>query len=284
MNGIAINKRVQCETEYNDLKEVLVVKPTFMRITEIINETQKHYESSNINVPLALKQHENFVSVLQENGVKVSELPTDPHLPEQVFTRDIGFTIDDNLFVGSMNERVRQAESNILKTWLTDRDISYQEGLPRSIEGGDVVIDGSTIWVGVSGRTSQRATRELQRRLPHYQIEPLPLDNDILHLDCVFNIISDDTALIYPESFTKDGLRKISARFDTLIEVTKDEQFEMGPNVLSIGNKKIVSLPQNDRLNTILTSNEFRVIPVDFSEIIKSGGSFRCCTLPLVRS
>ncbi|MCA0987210.1 dimethylarginine dimethylaminohydrolase family protein [Guptibacillus algicola] len=283
MNGIAITKSVQCDTEYNDLTHVLVVKPTFMRITEIINETQKHYETSNINVPLALKQHENFVSVLQENGVHVSELPTDPHLPEQVFTRDIGFTINDNLFVGSMNERVRQAETNILKTWLTDRDISYQEGLPGSIEGGDVVIDGSTIWVGVSGRTSQRAIKELQRRLPQYQIEPLALDNDILHLDCVFNIISDDTALIYPESFTKDGLKKISARFNTLIEVTKDEQFEMGPNVLSIGNKKIVSLPQNDRLNSVLKSNGFNVIPIDFSEIIKSGGSFRCCTLPLVR-
>ncbi|WP_270181074.1 dimethylarginine dimethylaminohydrolase family protein [Alkalihalobacillus sp. CinArs1] len=283
MKTITANKSVRCATEYDALNHVLVVKPSFMKITEIINETQKHYEKSNINVPLALKQHENFVSTLKENGVNVSELPTDPHLPEQVFTRDIGFTINDELFVGTMNERVRRSETNILKTWLSDRGIGFQEGLPGSIEGGDVVVDGSTIWIGVSGRTTKRAIDELQRRLPTYRIEAIQLTEDILHLDCVFNIVSKDTALVYREAFTKEGLKKISARFQSLIEVTKEEQFEMGPNVLSIGNDHIVSLPQNERLNAILRSKGFHVITVDFSEIIKSGGSFRCCTLPLVR-
>ncbi len=283
MNGFGVDHKIQCRSEYTSLKNVLVVKPSFMRITEIINETQKYYENSNINIPLALEQHEAFVKVLEENEVYVSELHAESRFPEQVFTRDIGFTIHDKFFVATMNEQVRQPEVNTLKTFLQENGISYQKGLAGSIEGGDVMVDGSTIWVGNSGRTSLVAIHELQKRLPSFKVEPLSLRKDILHLDCVFNIISKEIALVYPPAFTKDDFKKLEARFQ-LIHVSEEERFYMGPNVLSIGNGKIVSLSQNKRLNRILTAQGFRILPVDFSEIIKSGGSFRCCTLPIERS
>jgi N-dimethylarginine dimethylaminohydrolase len=57
----------------------------------------------------------------------------------------------------------------------------------------------------------------------------------------------------------------------------------MGVNVLSLGNKKIISLPQNAEVNHQLSKRGYDVIKIDFSEIIKSGGSFRCCTLPIKR-
>ncbi|ARI78469.1 dimethylarginine dimethylaminohydrolase family protein [Halobacillus mangrovi] len=282
MKGIAAENSIHCETEYSVLKRVIVVKPAFMKINEVINETQKHYEGTNIDIPLAIHQHKTFVNTLKEHHVDVCELPTEPDLPEQVFTRDIAFTIYDQLFIASMGEEVRQNETEILKSWLQKYGLPFHEGFSDSIEGGDVVIDGTTIWVGKSGRTSYSAIEELQSRLPSHKIEPLSLTEDILHLDCVFNIINDDTALLYPPAFTSEDLRKIKSQFH-IINVTEDEKFHMGPNVLSIGNKKIISLSQNKRLNGEIESQGFQVIPVDFSEIIKSGGAFRCCTLPLQR-
>ncbi|WP_221565082.1 dimethylarginine dimethylaminohydrolase family protein [Alkalihalobacillus sp. TS-13] len=282
MKGIALGSSIHCSTEFSTLKKVLMVKPSFMEINEAINETQKHYQETNIDTSLALQQHETFVHELNQHGVEASLLPAEPSLHEQVFTRDIAFTIHDQLFLGSMRERVRQEETTILKDWLQENSIPFQNAIPGFIEGGDVVIDGSTIWVGKSGRTSLQAIEHLQTRLPSFHIELLKLRSDILHLDCVFNIISDHTALVYPEAFAPKDFRKIKSRFE-IIPVTKEEQFHMGPNVLSIGNKKIISLPQNDRLNHEIESKGFDIIPVDLSEIIKSGGSFRCCTLPLQR-
>ena len=69
-----------------------------------------------------------------------------------------------------------------------------------------------------------------------------------------------------------------------LIEISEQEQFTLGPNVLSIGQKKVISLPINQETNAALTARGYTIIEVDFSEIIKSGGSFRCCTLPIRRS
>ncbi|WP_345240810.1 dimethylarginine dimethylaminohydrolase family protein [Pontibacillus salipaludis] len=282
MEGIETHRSIFCKSEHSPLLNVLVVKPSFMEITEVINETQKHFQDQNITTPLALEQHENFVRVLKEQNVEVEELPAEPGLPEQVFTRDIAFTLNEEIYIASMSESVRHRETGPLKKWLQDHDISYQDGLPSSIEGGDVIVNGSTVYVGVSGRTSQEAIDALQARIPSYTVVPLPLHESILHLDCVFNIVDENTAIVYPPAFTPEGLGRIATTFN-LIRVTREEQFQMGPNVLSIGNKTIISLPQNKRINQELEAKGFNVIPVEFSEIIKSGGSFRCCTLPLRR-
>jgi N-dimethylarginine dimethylaminohydrolase len=58
----------------------------------------------------------------------------------------------------------------------------------------------------------------------------------------------------------------------------------MGTNVLSIGDRKIISLPVNKNVNKQLRDRGYEVIEVDITEIIKSGGSFRCCTLPILRA
>ncbi|MGP4062362.1 dimethylarginine dimethylaminohydrolase family protein [Halobacillus sp. H74] len=282
MQETPTDNKVHCRTEYSPLSRVLVVKPSFMKITEVINETQKYYKRNNINIPLAMQQHEEFVDILEKNDVEVLELPAVSDLPEQVFTRDIAFVIHNDLFLGSMNEQVREKETTRLEPWLHDNKISLENVFTGSIEGGDVMVDGSTIWVGRSGRTSARAVDELQTRLPSLQVEPLTLNDDILHLDCVFNIIGEGVALVHPPAFTSNDFEKLKSSYH-LIPVTNEEQFRMGPNVLSIGQGKIISLPMNERLNRILHSKGFHVIPVEFSEIIKSGGSFRCCTLPLRR-
>ena len=86
----------------------------------------------------------------------------------------------------------------------------------------------------------------------------------------------------YQDGMTEEAFYKIKDRF-TYLKVTKKEQETMATNVLAIGSQKIISLDTQTRLNTLLRYEGFEVIEQSFSEIIKSGGSFRCCTLPLKR-
>ncbi|PFA70357.1 hypothetical protein CN378_00775 [Bacillus sp. AFS015802] len=275
------NTKTYCTNEYGKLKKVVVVSPENMQINEIINETQKHFLNENINIDKAVQQHETFVEVLEKHGSEVIHLQPSQELNEQVFTRDIGFSIHDQFFVASMNTDVRRGEVKTLKKWLKENAVPYSE-LMHSIEGGDVLVDGQDIWVGVSGRTNQLAIQSLRNQLAPYTVHELPLREDILHLDCVFTIISSDWALVYPPAFSKGDLETIKKHYN-VITVTDEEQFQMGPNVLAIGNHKIISLTQNHALNERIRAKGFEVIELDLSEIIKSGGSFRCCTLPLIR-
>ncbi|WP_067726319.1 dimethylarginine dimethylaminohydrolase family protein [Oceanobacillus damuensis] len=277
-----ITPRVNCRNEYDPLKQVIVVPPHYMKIKEVINVTQRHYLNENINIEKAVEQHNHLIHTLQSEGSHVISLEAKKQLNEQVFTRDIGFTIGDRFFVSFMKKDIRRQEESVLTDWLENKQIPYYKFATPSIEGGDVLVDNNKVWIGQSDRTSPTAIDLLEKELPDHTVTPIFMRKDILHLDCIFNVISEDTALIYSPAMDEGSYKLLKASYN-LIEVTEDEQFQMGPNVLPIGNKKLISLPENKRLNHELTQAGFTVIEVPFSEIIKSGGSYRCCTLPLIR-
>lgn len=227
----------QCDTEYDTLRRVILCQPKFMSIEEVINDVQKKYEDENINVELAMKQHKNFEKMLKEYGVEVIKLPSSAQFPEQVFTRDIGFTVGDDVFVAEMASDIRKGEEEILEEWLEDEDISFQTTTDR-VEGGDVIVDRSTLYVGISSRTSEEAVRKLRHDLPDYEIIQVPFNEKYLHLDCVFNILSPEVGLIFPKALDAETIDMLSARKYKLIEVSEAEQFTLGTNVLSIGDKK----------------------------------------------
>jgi N-dimethylarginine dimethylaminohydrolase len=274
--------RPTCKNEFGELQKVIVCPPTHMSITEVINETQKHYLEDNIDETLATKQHRNFVQAMIANGVDVYSLPPSEQYPEQVFTRDIGFTLGDTVFVSNMGSNIRSGEENILKSWLDEQQLSYSSFTGYSVEGGDIIIDRDIVYIGISGRTSKRTLKHISHSLSEYTVKPIPIDKSYLHLDCVFNVISPTEALVFSPALREEELNFLSKRYK-LIEVSKEEQFTMGTNVLSIGNKKIFSLPCNKQVNEQLRKKGYDVVEIDISEIIKSGGSFRCCTLPLLR-
>ena len=271
-----------CHTEYDQLKQVIVTPPTYMRIEEIINETQKRYQDSNIDSDKALKQHHFFQKVMREHGVEVIEIEPTPDLNEQVFTRDIGVTIGNQVIVSKMATDLRKQETIYLKKFLTENKLTYHEIEVDSIEGGDVIVDRDRIWIGVSDRTTIEAVQVLQQLLPDHQIETVHLNDEILHLDCTFNILGPNLALIYREGMAEADYQKLQSHYE-LIEVDVEEQFTLGTNVLSIAPGKVLSLPENKRTNQKLREAGLDVIEVPFNEIIKSGGSFRCCTMPIHR-
>lgn len=271
-----------CWSEYDTLHKVIVCEPTYMEIQEVINEVQKEYKDENINKEIAKSQHEQFIKKLEEYGVEVIRLPASEQFPEQVFTRDIGFTVGEDVFVAEMASEIREGEENELKIWLQSSNTLFQKLRANKIEGGDVIIDRNTVFVGIGSRTSREAVHELNSKLPYHKVIPIPFDEKYLHLDCVFNIISSETALIFPKALDQETAAMLAEKY-TLIEVSEDEQFTLGTNILSIGNNRVFSLPQNTGVNKQIRAHGFNVIEVNFSEIIKSGGSFRCCSMPVER-
>lgn len=280
---ISSRGNVMCNTEYSILEKVIVCSPAHMKIGKIINETQKHYQTENIDPEIATEQHDGFVNVLKAHAIEVIDITPHIELHEQVFTRDIGFCIGDTFITAKMGDKVRIPEVYHLEEVLREQGISYKSFAQESIEGGDVLVDENKVWVGISERTTFEAADALQSLLPNHQIIKLPIEERILHLDCAFNCIAPDLAIIYTKAFAELDLQKIKEHYQ-LIEVSDEEEFTLGTNVLSIGNKKIISLPENKLVNHQLRDLGYEVIEVEFNEIIKSGGSFRCCSLPLVRS
>ncbi|KOS71704.1 hypothetical protein AEA09_01590 [Lysinibacillus contaminans] len=279
---ISKQAQIQCKSEYGTLQKVILCEPQYMEIKEVINNVQKKYIGNNIDRTLAISQHQKFEQTLRNAGVEVIKLRPSKDHPEQVFTRDIGFTLGRRVFISEMANPIRQGEEKVLSHWMKEHDISYKKLSTHPIEGGDVIVDGNRVFIGISHRTCMKAIQSLQRELPDFEILPIPFNPKYLHLDCVFNILSSKDALIYPDAFDRKIVDRLSSMYH-LIEVSESEQFSMGTNVLSIGNNRVLSLPINRDVNHQLRQHGYQVLEVDFSEIIKSGGSFRCCSMPIVR-
>ncbi|MGA8942423.1 MAG: arginine deiminase family protein [Thermoactinomyces sp.] len=281
---VNIQDKPSCYHEYTPLKKVIMCPPAFFDIKEVINQVQVAHLDEPIDQDKAISQFQDVVQKLKEHGVQVMLLPPNRQFTDQIFTRDIGFVLGESLQIAHMKEPVRQGEETWLETWLKENGIPYFERFDFPIEGGDVLIHGNQLWIGESDRTSSEGINALQERFPSFEIYSVSYPPKYLHLDCVLSILSQTEAIVYPPAFTPKNYEQIKENWPDLIMVTEEEQFGLAVNVLSIGNKTVLSQPQFPRLNHQLRRRGYFVEEVDISEIVKSGGAFRCITLPLVRT
>lgn len=282
------------DSETAPLRSVIVGYPdNFLQVDpEIINETQrKFYDGPDAPTAAAVTEQLNgFIAELVGRGIEVDQPHPLPYIPDQMMTRDIGVVIGDTFVVTTMAARSRRHEwrgyAHLFERFPEHVKILFgPEDLV--IEGGDVIVDRGKVFVGIGQRTTLAGAAWLMQLVPDFEIVPINLrglrhGEDVLHLDCSFLPVGDGYALIYP-----DGMRDVPASVrDTyeLIEVTRDEQQALGTNVLSIDPSTVISQPTSTRINAEMRARGIDVVELPYSEPPKTGGSFRCCTLPLHRA
>ena len=275
---------LQVTSETGTLQAVVLGSVATFARHEPINTTQRHfYTTAFPRRDIMIKQQAGLVDVLEDRGVQIHWVESFVDAPQQIFTRDIGTVIGDTLIIGAMKEPIRQREPQALS------DLSEKQALPTIhvdagvIEGGDIILDRDVLFVGRGERTNAAGTDWLQQHFgDRFQIVALDLIPPFLHLDVVFNLVGQNIAPIYPPAFTHAALGQLEQRFKT-IPITKEEQFALASNVLSLSPQTVISEARHERVNNLLQVEGLEVIALDYSEIAKLGGSFRCSTCPLVR-
>ena len=261
--------------------------PTHFKITKPINVVQWMYSCDGLprpEPPKMVDQHREFVRVLRENGVEVEMIEPREGLPYQHATRDVGTVIGDVIVLSSTKEETRRAEIEITENALLKSRLDLIKPDQGYVEGGDIMVDGDRLWVGVGGRTDQRGAEFLDKTFGRdFNVIPLYFGRRYTHLDTLMGVAGSDTAIIYEPAFEPESLQKIRQAFPRIISLTDREQTSAGANVLSLNPTKLISIAENVTVNAQLTQLGFEVVTVSFSEVIKSGGSVRCDTLPVER-
>ncbi len=276
------------QNEYGKLKSVVVSSAENFDPNTIAlnNETIKYYAELG-QLPIKekmLEEQHNFWKVLESFGVKVLVANQVDLVKGQMFTRDICFVVGDKLFISSMAKENRRGAfagwSDILN--LIDKESIIEVPKDFFLEGGDVIVDGYDVYVGLSQRTSQQAIHFLKEQLGiNYNIIPIHLEEKILHLDVVFTIINPNIAIVYKKGIKEEDYLKLD-KFNK-IELDELEQFSLGTNVFVIDKNLIIVQKQHQKLIKEIKKRGIDVVSIDFSEISKDGGALRCTTCPIVR-
>ena len=246
---------------------------------------------------------EAVASILEKYNVQVFR----PEIIEnynQIFSRDIAFVIDDK-FVKANILPDRDQEIAAINHVISKIDSKNIIELPEEchVEGGDVMPWNDYIFVGtysgedysdyITARTNIDAVIALQELFPEKTVKSFELRKDntnpkenALHLDCCFQPIGKDKAILHKNGFLVEKEYEWLLNFfgkENVFEIDKDEMCNMNSNIFSISEDVIISEKNFTRLNSWLRSNGFTVEEVAYAEIAKQEGLLRCSTMPLIR-
>jgi N-dimethylarginine dimethylaminohydrolase len=246
---------------------------------------------------------EGLNKVFQKYDVKVFR----PEIIEnynQIFTRDIGFVIDDT-FIKANILPDRERELDAIQYVIDQMDPNKVVRPPEEvhIEGGDVMVWNDHVFIGtykgsdykeyITARTNMEGVNYIKNLFPHKIVKEFDLvkskieaKDNALHLDCCFQPVGKDKGIIYKSGFREEAdymyLVNLFGK-ENLFHITRDEMYGMNSNVFSIAPNVVVSEKNFTRLNTWFREQGFTVEEIAYSEIAKQEGLLRCSTLPLIR-
>lgn len=238
-----------------------------------------------------INQVNSLANLIKSQGIEVIR-PENIPSQDQIFTRDIGFVIGNKFVVANMKKSNRKPEQDGIQTILSNISPENIITVPENanIEGGDVIVHGKYILVGLTARTNYKGFEFLQNSFPNHEVIPFHMfvtDNpatNVLHLDCAFQPVGENSAIIYEKGFVH-GPEAIYDIFGdiNLIKITQFEMYHMYPNVLSLAPDLVVTDSTFERLNSLLNIQGIKTLNTNYLEVAKLGGLFRCSTLPLIR-
>lgn len=249
---------------------------------------------------LTLEMNE-VMAVFEKHGVKVYR----PKVIEdynQIFARDISFVIDETLVVPCVTE-LRKLESDGIQYVIDQVENVLLPDDDERMEGGDVMPWNGHLFIGYSkepdysnydtSRTNESGVEYLKKQFPDWKVRAFELkksDNEprdnALHLDCCFQPVGTEKAVLYPGGFKNsedvEFFRDFFGR-ENIFEITRDEMYEMNSNFFSISPSVVISDASFTRLNAQLEQWGITVEKVKYREVAKMEGLLRCSTMPLRR-
>jgi dimethylargininase len=246
------------------------------RVSRSIADCQlTHLDRTPIDYATAALQHEAYERSLAEIGCHVVSLPAMDELPDAVFVEDAAIVLDEIAVICRPGAPARQPETpSIAAALLPFRELASIEA-PGTVDGGDLLRVGRTVWAGRSTRTNAEGVAQLRASLtPHgYAVLEVAIDR-ALHLKSAITLIRDGDApavLFNPAWIDASFLGDVERH-----EVDPTEPF--AGNALLIGDTLIV--PEAFvRTRARLENRGIAVRSVPASELAKAEGGVTCCSL-----
>jgi len=240
------------------------------------------------DISKAQTQHDALVAVLRSEGAEVVHLEDPlPHMTKSVFTRDQAIIVKGGAIVCRMGVSYRRGEELSITRTLA------KLGMPilHTILGTGLMEGGSFAWlnprtavVAVGHRSNQEGAHQLEEVLRSMGVELLRVDNRGfgLHIDGSMVMVDRDLALAFPRGLPYWFIARLQELGIRMVDADPSEG-AFAVNCLALHPGKVILSAHAERTAKRLRRAGVEVVPIEYSEMPKSGGGIHCSTLPLIR-
>lgn len=281
------------DNDYGVLRDVLLGKPDYFRWVEagpLIGRTlnNAHKTGVEFNRELAMRQHQEMVRVYEQAGVACHYIDSDEVLHRNFFARDSSAMTPWGALICHMQLKCRRADYVTAIKFYQDHNIPiWKYATAGHFEGGDfVILEPGTVLIGYGGERSEKAGSEQVAGWVMEQgwdVEVAPIPALFVHMDGL--VVPLDHKLLVAcldglESWVIDWLQAKGFKF---VDVDFGEAKDLGVNLVSLGNRKVLSMASSPKLNKKLSDMGYEVFAPDMSMFTLGGGGVHCLCQALRR-
>lgn len=238
----------------------------------IINCELTHLERVPIDLQLARRQHRQDEDALRSFNIDITSLPEEPDMPDSVFVEDAAVVLDECAVLTRPGAPSRRPEIESIARLLSPFRVVHRVQAPGTLDGGDVLVVGKHLWVGLGSRTNQAAVDQLREFLHplDYVVHTVHVTG-CLHLKSAVTQAAPRTLLINPAWVDSGAFPGFSCIW---IDPTEPH----AGNILLVGSETIYQ-PAFPRTLARLKDAGIHPLLVDASELGKAEGALTCCSL-----
>ncbi|MCV2367560.1 dimethylargininase [Roseateles oligotrophus] len=232
-----------------------------------------HIDRSPVDYPLALRQWEAYVGALQAHGWSTHEVAAAPDCPDSVFVEDTLVVYRDVALLANPGADARKPE--VAAAADAVRRLGYRTvaiEAPGTLDGGDVLKVGNTIYVGRGGRTNDEGIAQLTAAFGALgaSVVTVPLSK-VLHLKSAVTALPDGSIIGW------DAGLDDSALFPNYLSMPE----EAGAHVVLLDDKRLLMSTDAPRSAEIFRARGYEPVLVDIGEYIKLEGCVTCLSVRL---
>jgi arginine dihydrolase len=262
-------------------RHYLMVRPTYFSVEYSINPWM---DPDKPTFPeRALAQWEWLRDLYLGLGHRVDQLDPVAGMPDMVFAANGATVVNGRVLVARFRHPYRRGESATYLDWFRARGYRWVRQATEINEGaGDYLVAGPRILAGSGFRSTPQSHAEAEEYF-EIPVVGLSLVNPrYYHLDTALAVLDSDTIMYYPPAFSGVSCRLLAELYPDAITASADDAAAFGLNAVSDGRHVVLPEAATGLIGE-LRARGFEPIGADLSELLKSGGSVKCCTLELHR-
>jgi N-dimethylarginine dimethylaminohydrolase len=258
------------------IRHYAMTAPTFFAVEYAINPWMD--TSTAVDTHVAMNQWETLRQTYKELGHTVELVEPVAGLPDMVYAANGGLLVNGTAVVARFAYPQRAGESDAYAEWMARHGFDPAETRHVNEGQGDLLVVGSIVLAGYGFRTERQAHAEIATLVGMPVVSLELVDPRFYHLDTALAVLDDTTIAYYPPAFSDEACAQLLELFPDAIEVGSADAYVLGLNAVSDGLNVVLPAAATGFAEQLREAG-FLPIGVDLSELLKGGGSVKCCTL-----